>query len=85
MKFIIATVVMVAAMLNPASADEGTPEKTEWNECFWNGVRWNAPCVYDHKHSPSPGTKSFKMFAAEDGQIQVVYITHRRAHRLLNR
>ncbi len=64
-----------------------------WEPCFWNGVRWNAPCVHDSRHPVSTGggdipahtfDGSFKMGDFNgDGYIDIRSITHRRAHFLL--
>lgn len=64
-----------------------------WDPCRWNGVRWNAPCVHDSRHPVSTGggdipahtfDGSFKMADVNgDGYIDIISLTHRRAHTLL--
>lgn len=82
MRTLAAALVAVVMAATPASA-ASQPAAGEWEPCFWNGVRWNDPCVYDHRHGTAPGNQSFKMFAGNDGYIKVVNIRHRKAHRLL--
>lgn len=53
-----------------------------WEPCVWNGIRWNDPCVFDHKHMGYGGTQSFAMYSI-GGQVQVDYIRHQFAHYLL--
>lgn len=58
-----------------------------WEECFWDGVRWNAPCGWDNRHSSGaslyPKSKSYIMYPGSGGQIQVDYLPHRIVHYLL--
>lgn len=91
MKRIIAALLLgIALVPSPSTATEPEPV---WQACFWNGVRWNVPCVHDARHPVSTGggditqhrfSRSFKMGDFNgDGYIDIKTIRHRRAHNLL--
>lgn len=75
----VVCVMSALGVATTAKADASVPVQAQWSPCA-NDEAEGGPCVWDHKHMGNKIGRSFKLTATN----KVVFITHKRAHSLLN-
>lgn len=64
--------------------EAGTAEAApKWSACKYEDGSGQARCVWDGRHMGNGIGKSYKVIHGGTDEMRVVYISHRKAHRLI--